>query len=284
MVSLAYRNMKRKADTRLAANDVRRFQRRLLRWYARHGRHDFIWRKNPTPYRVLVAEVMLQQTQVARVEPKYREFLRRYPNFRTLAKAKTGELLALWSGLGYNRRALLLRACARQVVECFSGRLPSNLQQLVALPGIGLYTAAAVNIFARNRDEVCIDTNVRRVLIHELGLPQAIGPRTLAGVARQVLPRGRSRVWHSALMDYGRMVATSRSTGIKPKGGSAIRFIGSVRYYRGRLLKALLSGPRTHTALARILDLPLARVKKIAAGMARDGLLEVRGQRLCLPR
>ncbi len=269
---------------RLDLETVRRFQRRLLKWYAKNGRHDFIWRKHPTPYRVLVAEVMLQQTQVSRVEPKYREFLERYPTWRALARARTPELLKLWSGLGYNRRALLLRACAQQVVEQHGGRLPSDAARLRALPGIGPYTAAAVNVFARNRDEVCIDTNVRRVLIHELGLSHSIGRDQLHAVARQMLPPGQSRAWHGALMDYGRMVATSRNTGVRPLSGSAAPFVGSTRYYRGRLLKALLGGWLTWAKLAVALGLPTMKVKKIAAGLARDRLVEVRGQRLRLPR
>lgn len=257
----------------------------MLRWHQRHGRPDFLWRRRPTPYRVLVAEVMLQQTQVSRVEPKYREFLRRYRTLQALAEASTAELLRLWSGLGYNRRALLLRECARQVMARHSGRLPTEVAALEALPAIGPYTARAIAIFAHNADDVCIDTNVRRVLIHELGLPNHLHHRQLAAVARQILPLGKSRRWHNALMDYGRLVATSRATRLRPTGVWAGRFIGSRRYYRGWLLKTVVAAGRiSWTALAQELNLTVSAVKKIAADMRRDGLVSLREHGVALPR
>ena len=268
----------------IPAAAVRRLRRKLLVWYRRHGT-DFLWRQRPTPYRVLVAEVMLQQTQVSRVEPKYRAFLRRYPTLRALADAKTPELLTLWSGLGYNRRALALRDCARTVVTRHGGRLPDAFTALLALPGIGPYTAHAINIFARNRDEVCVDTNVRRVLIHELSLPSDCPPARVEQVAWQVLLRGRSREWHNALMDYGRTVATGRATGVRSSPRRPQPFIGSSRYYRGRLMAALVGRPfMAWQTLARHLRLPIARVKKIAAALARDGLVIVQPSGAELPR
>lgn len=255
---------------------VRRFQRRILDWYAHRGNRDFIWRKSPTPYRVLVAEVMLQQTQVSRVAPKYREFLRRYPGIRALAWAKTRELLALWSGLGYNRRAFALRECARQILQRHGGKIPSERAALEQLPGIGPYTAAAINVFSRNVDEVCVDTNVRRVLIHELCLPHNISPPALHTIARQVMPRGHSRVWHNALMDYGRMVATGWTTKVRSRRRKVTPYRGSRRYHRGQILKLLLHHrQRSIASVARTCDLPVAEVKKIALQMQRDGLVRV---------
>lgn len=271
-------------SVRISPGKILQFQRRLLTWYRRHG-EDFIWRKNPTPYRVLVAEVMLQQTQVSRVESKYRQFLRRYPNVRALAQARTRDLLQLWSGLGYNRRAIALRECARKILCHHGGRIPKDHAALCRLPGIGPYTAAAVNVFARNRDEVCIDTNVRRVLIHEFHLPHDLDRRTLESVARQTLPAGRSRVWHSALMDYGRTVATSRRTKIRSSGKKSETFVGSRRYYRGRLLKLLVSRRQlTAVSIASLLELPLAKTKNILQRMEHDGLIARRGRNFALPR
>jgi len=268
----------------LSPAKVRRFQRRLFTWYRRYG-EDFIWRKNPTPYRVLVAEVMLQQTQVSRVEQKYGQFLRRYPNISALAQARSRDLLQLWSGLGYNRRALALRECACRIMHDHRGKIPTDSSVLCQLPGIGPYTAAAVNVFARNRDEVCIDTNVRRVLTNEFHLPHDLDHRALELIARQVLPTGRSRVWHSALMDYGRTVATSRRTGIRSRGKKSVTFAGSSRYYRGRLLKLLVSGRQmTLASMAVTLELPLAKTKKFLQAMEHDGLIARRGRNFILPR
>jgi A/G-specific adenine glycosylase len=263
---------------------ARELQRRLLRWYRRYGRHNLPWRKQPTPYRVLVAEVMLQQTQVSRVAPKYRAFLRRYPSFRALARAGTRELLALWSGLGYNRRALLLRECARCVVREYGGRLPTEERTLRALPGIGPYTARAINVFARNRDEVCVDTNVRRVLTHELKLPLTLRPRALEAAAQRLLPRGRSRQWHNALMDYGASVATSRVVGLRPRMRQG-RFLGSSRYYRGQALKLVLRQRiLTVGQLARALGLTSHQGEGIVASLVHDGLVARHGRSVTVPR
>ncbi|MDD5110080.1 MAG: Fe-S cluster assembly protein HesB [Patescibacteria group bacterium] len=264
---------------------IRRVRRRLFAWYRRHGQHDFIWRQHPTPYRVLVAEVMLQQTQVERVEPKYRRFLRRYPNIRSLARARTRELLSLWSGLGYNRRALHLRECAQQIVERHGGKIPSDPALLRQLPGVGPYTAAAINVFARNFDTVCVDVNVRRVLIHEFKLPHHLNHRALEAVALQAMPAGRAREWHSALMDYGRMVATSRKTGVKSRGKKPGAYVGSSRYYRGKIIGMLLQRKRlSFRAVADPLHLPEIEVKKITRRMERDGLVVIRGGYLRLPQ
>lgn len=273
-----------KRNRLLSPRRVRQFQRRIFAWHQRHGCPDFPWRRQPTPYRVLVAEVMLQQTQVARVEPKYREFLRRYPTLMTLAKANTAELLRLWSGLGYNRRALLLRECAREVIIRHDGRLPAEVTRLEALPAIGPYTARALAIFAHNADDVCMDTNVRRVLIHELGLPHHIGPRQLETIARQVLPLGRAREWHNALMDYGRLVATSRVTGVKSRGAKSGTFVGSRRYYRGQIMKLLTRRVRAALpTIAREFQIPLSKLRAIIAGLLHDGLVVVVRHKVMLP-
>lgn len=269
--------------TKVSSAQVQPLRRKLLGWFAKH-QTPFLWRQRPTPYRVLVAEVMLQQTQANRVAEKYQRFLQRYPTVTALAKARTAELLALWSGLGYNRRALHLRACAQAVVRQHGGRLPTRYQQLVALPGVGPYTARAINIFARNRDEVCVDTNVRRVLIHELGLPPAISRRQLEAVASRVLPRGRSREWHSALMDYGRLVATARRTGVRPLGQRPGRFLGSSRWYRGKTLQALVAQREVGVRqLAQALDLALPNLERILGALQRDGLISRVGARVTLP-
>lgn len=268
----------------MSSVQIKRLRRKLLGWFAKN-RAPFLWRRRPTPYRVLVAEVMLQQTQAERVAGKYRQFLRRYPTVTALAKARTDELLALWSGLGYNRRALYLRACAQAVLQQHGGRLPVPYAQLVALPGVGPYTARAINVFARNRDEVCVDTNVRRVLMHELGLPMGTTVQQIEVVALQVLPKGRSREWHSALMDYGRLVATARRTGVRPLGHRPERFLGSRRWYRGKTLQTLVTKREVSVRqLARALDLAIPKVEHILGTLQHDGLVRRAGARVLLPR
>ncbi len=196
---------------------ARALRTRLLAWYA-DNRRDLPWRRTTDPYAILVSEIMLQQTQVPRVVPRFVEWLAAWPDLESLAAAPLADVLRRWQGLGYNNRARRLQECAAAAVAAApAGRraeLPRTPDGLRALPGIGPYTARAVLIFAHNDDLAAVDANVRRVLTHELGLPEDLGDRELQAVADAVLPRGRSRDWHNALMDYGSLVLTARSTGI----------------------------------------------------------------------
>ena len=192
---------------------VRKFQRALLAWYARHGR-DLPWRRTRVPYRVLVSEIMLQQTQVERVIPKYRQFLRTYPSLRALAAADLGDVRRLWYPLGYNIRPVRLHALAREAMARYGGRLPADGEALRALPGIGRYTAGALLSFAYGRDAAILDTNVRRVLGRVF-----LGPRRLARIrgdrrfwelAEALVPAGRAYDFNQALMDFGATWCTPR--------------------------------------------------------------------------
>jgi A/G-specific adenine glycosylase len=191
---------------------VEDFQRRLLAWYAEHGR-DLPWRRTRVPYRVLVSEIMLQQTQVDRVVPKYREFLRRYPTLRRLAAARVGDVRRLWYPLGYNVRPVRLHAIARETLARYGGRLPDSEEALRRLPGIGRYTAGAILSFAYGRDAAVLDTNVRRVLGRVfLGRRAAgvRGERRWWELAERVLPAGRAYDFNQALMDFGATCCTAR--------------------------------------------------------------------------
>ncbi len=196
-----------------APADVRRFQRRLLAWYARHGR-DLPWRRTRAPYRVLVSEIMLQQTQVERVVPKYRQFLRAYPTLRALARAPVDDVRRLWYPLGYNIRPVRLHAIARETVARYRGRLPADAEALRALPGIGRYTAGAVLSFAFGRDVAVLDTNVRRVLTRVFFGPRRAarlrGDRRLWDLAETLVPAGRGYDFNQALMDFGATWCTPR--------------------------------------------------------------------------
>jgi A/G-specific adenine glycosylase len=198
---------------RLDATTVRAFQRRLLAWYAKHGR-DLPWRRTRNPYRVLVSEMMLQQTQVARVIPKYHEFLRRYPTLRRLAAAPVDDVRRLWYPLGYNARPVRLRQIARETMARYGGRLPNNHERLRALPGIGPYTAGAILAFAYGQDAAVLDTNVRRVLsrvfVGHRRARRLRSDRPFWELAGRLVPAGRGYDFNQALMDFGATHCTAR--------------------------------------------------------------------------
>lgn len=262
--------------------DLAAVQARLLSWYAANGR-DLPWRHIADPYAILVSEVMLQQTQVARVAEVYGAFLGAYPTLEALAAARLADVLRRWRGLGYNNRAERLWRCARVCVgRRRPGRpaaLPATVEELISLPGVGPYTARAVLVFAANADLAAVDANVRRVLIHELGLPFDLPPAALQAVADSAVPPGRSRDWHNALMDYGSLVLTSRATGIPPRTRQGA-FEGSRRWYRSRLLRILLDdGPQTRAALAERLAVDVGAIADLVDALARDGLVDDRAGR-----
>jgi A/G-specific adenine glycosylase len=209
------------------------FQEQILSWYDTFKR-DLPWRCDPDPYHVLVSEIMLQQTQVDRVIPKYHAFLERFPTLTSLADASTADVLRQWQGLGYNRRALNLKRLAEVVVREHGGALPASVEELERLPGIGKYTARAVASFAFGVQVPVVDTNVRRVLGAFAG--RELSERETWGLAERLLPAGRAADWNQALMDYGALVqrATPKRTR-RP----AQPFETTNRFWRGRIVEAL---------------------------------------------
>jgi len=193
------------------AGTRRRFQRRLLNWYKEHGR-DLPWRKTSDPYKILVSEVMLQQTQVDRVIPKYHEFLDRYPSFEALAEARADDVRKTWYPLGYNIRPIRLHSIARETVARYAGELPNDHDELLSFKGIGRYTAGAIRSFAFNEDAPILDTNVMRVL-HRVfvgtGNPKN-RKNELWALSEALIPRGRGYDFNQALMDFGATVCTAR--------------------------------------------------------------------------
>lgn len=261
----------------LTKNKIDSFQRRILSFY-RANQRDLPWRRTTDPYRIAVAEFMLQQTQVERVVAKYEVWIRRWPNWRSLAEASNRDLLSAWSGLGYNRRATYLGKMAQEVIGRFGGRLPDDPQTLRTLPGVGPYTANAILIFAFNKPLVTIDTNIRRVLIHELNLPPDISRAELEKVAIQILPKQSSRDWHNALMDYSRL-ALPRRIPLIPALSSQTRFRGSSREIRGEIIRRLTAQQRLSLSrLAREMNRPLADIRRAAQSLAKDGLVNVTDQ------
>lgn len=186
------------------------FRRRLLRWFRRHGR-DLPWRRTRDPYRILVSEVMLQQTQVARVEGYWHRFLDRFPTLEALAAAEAPAVRESWAGLGYYRRADNLQRLAQEVVTTRGGVLPSDPAELVRLPGVGRYTAGAVASFAYERRAALVDTNVARVLRRAFH-PRTAGTTRLWETAEGLLPRRGRDAWtfNQAVMELGAVVCTAR--------------------------------------------------------------------------
>lgn len=265
----------------LSPSAIRAFRSLIYGHFKRHGR-DFPWRRRLAPYRVLVSEIMLQQTRTARVAQKYEAFLGRFPDFPSLAAAPLRDVLVAWQGLGYNRRALALKETARQVVERHGGRLPRRRQLLLELPGVGEATAGAVCAFAYNQPEVIIETNIRRVLIRFFfPRKRKIKDGELEVIARRVLDRKEPRKWHYALMDYGAYLG-GRVPNPNVRSARYAKqppFEGSERKLRGMALRALVSGEgMTARALSRMLRVPEERLSPALHRLAGEGFLKKRGR------
>jgi A/G-specific adenine glycosylase len=202
-----------------AAGDRRRFRRRLLTWYARHGR-DLPWRRTSDPYHILVSEIMLQQTQVDRVMPKYEEWLAKYPTFDALASAPDDDVVATWYPLGYNIRPRRLQTIAREAVARYGGQLPADEETLRSFKGIGAYTAGAIRSFAFRQRAAILDTNVARVLFRVFvgrGDAKSHAMRQhLWKVSAALVPVARVFDFNQALMDFGATVCAARA----PKCGT----------------------------------------------------------------
>jgi A/G-specific adenine glycosylase len=280
----------------------------LLHWYTEGGR-KLPWRKTQDPFRILVSEIMLQQTQVSRVIHKYREFLERFPTLRSLARARTSSVIRAWSGLGYNARALRLQKIAQLVVKKFDGRIPTDPQLLLTLPGSGRYTANAVACFAFDGDVPVVDTNIRRVLTRIFSKSRSarerLSERSVWELAESLLRQGSSRDWTFALMDLGATICTARrplcaACPVSNDCDSAFSVDGKQvvnqrarqepshngipnRIYRGRIVEVLRSGNgRSRMGLrdlGRRIKTPFRKseeewLRAIVHGLERDGLVK----------
>ena len=189
-----------------------KIQPALLAWFAANAR-ELPWRRTRDPYRVLVSEIMLQQTQVERVIPKYLAFLEAFPSLAALAAAPVSEVIRLWAGLGYNRRAVNLQRAARAVLDAHGGVFPHEVEALRALPGIGPYTAGAVACFAFEQDVAFMDTNIRRVLRRAMVGPDGSAPapteRELLAIGATLVPDGQGWAWNQAIMELGALLCTA---------------------------------------------------------------------------
>ncbi len=264
----------------LIPSEISSFRKKIYGYYRGHGR-TLPWRKTRNPYRVLVSEIMLQQTQVERVLEKYAEFTKTFPDFRMLAKAPLKKLLTVWQGLGYNRRALALQTLAHRVVQEHGGKLPSDPATLLALPGIGKYTAGAIAAFAFNKPVVFMDTNIRRVYIHEFFRDRAdIHDDEILPFLEQTMDVENPRKWYNALMDYGTMLKKEHAN---PNRQSAhytrqSPFENSNRQVRGRILKILVQeAPLSQARIIKKTGMDPERVKKNLAQLLEEGFIKKKG-------
>jgi A/G-specific adenine glycosylase len=183
----------------------------LLEWFAESGR-DLPWRHTRDPYKIMVSEIMLQQTQVDRVVPKYQAFLELFPTLAVLAAAPVAEVIRAWTGLGYNRRAVNMQRAARAVLEEYGGQFPHDMAELLKLPGIGPYTAGAIACFAFEQDVAFMDTNIRRVVQRLFAGPEEsapLGEAQLIAIARAAVPPGQGWAWNQAIMELGALICTA---------------------------------------------------------------------------
>lgn len=316
-------------------------QKKVLEWFERSAR-DLPWRHTRDPYHILVAEMMLQQTQVERVLPRYAAFLATFPTLYDLAAASTADVIKLWAGLGYNRRAVNLQRIACIVRDEYAGQFPRHVEELQKLPGIGPYTSGAIACFAFEQDVPCIDTNIRRVLVRCFTALNDVQPtpnnRTLYTLAQSLIPVGQGWMWNQAIMEIGATICTatdpkcwrcplmhtccayatwyskdqhifSETPSDATKHTNTFRYpptpqptrrvaerttqtyIGSNRYYRGRIVDQLRELPPDTTLpqeqLAEYMSTTYGQnntdwLHKIIDGLVRDGLVEVVGNALRL--
>lgn len=264
------------------------FVKSVKAYYKKHGRHDLPWRMTNDAYQILVSEVMLQQTQVERVIPKYQLFIQKWPQVEALAAAPLNEVIIAWQGLGYNSRAQRLRQCAAVVAKEYQGIFPADVQKLQDLPGIGPYTAGAIMAFAFNTAVPLIETNVRTVYLHHFFKDAAdVSDEVVLQLVRKTMDCKNPRAWYSALMDYGTHLKKAHGN---PNSRSATytkqsSFSGSDRQIRGQLVK--LATRKVFTRLQAHRDLKQFDVVRVDAQIERllaEGLLEFVKGKYRLPR
>ena len=276
---------------RSLTNDTRVQQDALLGWATPRLR-EFVWRNTRDPWAVLVSEVMLQQTGVARVIPKWGAFMEAFPTPSDCAQSALGDVLRLWQGLGYPRRARNLHAAAGVIAREHGGEVPDSLDSLLALPGVGAYTARAVLAFAFEYDVAVVDTNIARVLARLKG--ERLTPKRAQVAADELLAEGTAWLWNQAFMDLGATVCRPvplcdecpwfefcawRGEGDDPAVGSAGvsapqgRFEGSARQARGRLIKALGEGSVRVNDVAKVMDRPRDVAERLVKALEAEGLV-----------
>ncbi len=243
------------------------------------------WRETDNPYHILISEYMLQQTQADRVVPKYISFLKKFPKVTALASSTRKEVLTLWSGLGYNRRATALHDAAKILVAEHDSVVPENKETLLTLPGVGEYTAGAVLAFAYNRPVIIIETNIRTVLLHHcIQKKKEVADKTISVFVKRLLQNALERkvsprIFYSAMMDYG---AHLKSQGVRTNARSKhytkqSKFDGSIRQARGALLRLFISTEKG-ISKKQLQTVQVERINEGLTGLLTEGVIEKRGK------
>jgi len=265
----------------MGTDEVRQFNETLWEYYHDHGRHDLPWRipdgdDTFSPYKIMVSEIMLQQTQVSRVISKYAEFLDRFPIVQAVADAELGDVLRVWQGLGYNRRAKFLWQAASQAAS--TSTFPRTQEELVHLPGIGSNTAGAIRAYAYNEPALFIETNVRTVYIHHfLADEVGVADKIIMELLEQTLDHEYPREFYWALMDYGSYLKATVGNVARASKQYAKQstFSGSRRQVRGLVLRLLSEGPQTTEELHRVST--DERLDGVVKDLLDEGLINDRG-------
>jgi len=258
-------------------------------FYAKNGRHNLPWRKTKNPYRIHLSEVMLQQTQVDRVIPKYKAFLKAFPTVTELANVSLGEVLQQWQGLGYNRRAKMLHNCAKEIVRTCHGTYPSTYQKLCQLPGIGPYTAGAISAFVYNKPVPVIETNIRTVYTHHFFREATdISDEEILRYIVVTLDHENPREWYWALMDYGTYLKKEYGS-INSRSKHYIKqsnFQGSDRQIRGAIVRTLAEATRPLSRISllkKLSNFEDIRIDAQLKGLLEEGMVTKTKQSYHLP-
>lgn len=260
-------------------DQISNFRSEVLDFYHTQGRHNLPWRElfldgHIEPYKILISEVMLQQTQVNRVIPKYHKFLELFPTVRSLATAELSNVLIAWSGLGYNRRAKYLHQTAQIIHEQFQDQVPSTIEALSKLPGVGLNTAAAIYVYSFNKPAIFIETNIRTVFLHHFfNNKDSVSDSELLPIVKKCLPDSSFREWYWALMDYGSYLKMTVKNPSRRSKHYKIqtKFAGSKRQLRGVVLKLLNDQNLTRTELQQSTD--DNRLDQVLTELLKEGLI-----------
>lgn len=260
------------------------FYERLWGYYEMHGRHDLPWRQPEhdgafDPYKIMVSEIMLQQTQVSRVVPKYHCFLQDFPKITDLAAANLGDVLLQWQGLGYNRRAKYLWQAAQKVTAEFNGVLPKTTEGLIRLPGVGKNTAGAIVAYAYNKPAIFIETNIRTVYIHHFFAgKQGIDDKEIILLLEKTIDTKNPRTFYWALMDYGTHLKKVQGNlnKLSNRYVKQSKFHGSKRQIRGAVIRQLTRSSATYSLLQN--SIQDERLDTVLAELVAEGLITKNNQ------
>jgi len=262
--------------------EINKFKKEIWNYYRVHKR-VLPWRNITDPYKIFVSEMMLQQTQVARVSKKYPVFIKTFPTFQSLAKARLSDVLKEWQGMGYNRRARFLHETAKIIVNNYSGVLPSNVTELKKLPGIGAGTAGSLIVFTYNIPVPFIETNIRRVILHHFFKGKnGVSDERVLEIVKKTMDKKRPREWYYALMDYGSMLPKKERENANTRSAMYIKqkpFRGSDREIRGNIVSFLIAHPSgTVRMIAKKYKKEEKRVQFILGILEKEGLIKKMGQ------